>query len=909
MAYAALISLKQTIKPLLNSCHVSIVQSTSRQIIQPLYDDVCSLQEVLKELDSSSRSSINRKRVNALDGEIREAVCEFEDVLESHFSNQLRKAIGEEETHHPLIDLQELKQNIDSFTQNVNTMKATYVHELRYPLPLEEDEEEEEDGDDDSLQSRICSGGNDESKMVGLSDCYTELKEKLTQEVGHTEVSLLSLVGMAGIGKTTFAKKLFHDPSVSGHYHKRAFVTLGPQYQLKRVLRDILKQLNHYRYLDFADSDSDADVDVDVDVDVDADEEEIDRLRRLISKSLMGLKYLIVLDDVWEVNVRDVFKSPLLSCPGPRVYGRRVMVTTRLVLVGRTLSFSGCYRIPFLNKKESWDLLRAKVFGEQELFSYEVEQAGKKIAENCEGLPLTIVTVGELLFESDKTTEYWNEVAANKQHSVYVDAYDRMFEVLYPSYDYLDQHLKPCFLYVAVFPQNYEFPCSQLVNLWVAEGFAEPDGHKTATFFAYQFLIMLMLSSVALQMKSSIDHRPKTSGLISPFWHLCNKEAAKNKFFRGLNKRADGLAEEAIHGQRRLSVRNNVLFGIKDVFDSMGSVSTVRSLLCTGPYHQYPVPVCLGSRLLMILDALTIHFYEFPNETLNLVQLTYLALTFNGKIPASISKLWNLHYLIVNRHQPSIVKPDGNSFSYLPMEIWDMKELENLEVMGRNLPHPSKCERYLLPNLMTLLGVGPQSCTKDVLERIPNLQNLEVRIELAPDNNNDEEPLCFFDDIYHLHKLEKLKCVIVNPKLVTSEVIVAPSFFPRSLVMLTLTGLGYAWEEMRKISPLPNLKVLKLRRYAFRGPKWEVGDGEFKSLEYLQIEDTDLVSWTTGHCLCFQTLRQLSMKHCYKLEEIPTFRDGLVTKIELVDCNPKAVDCANKITSQILNVKFSYSWD
>ncbi|KAL0385140.1 UNVERIFIED_CONTAM: hypothetical protein Sradi_2908300 [Sesamum radiatum] len=106
-------------------------------------------------------------------------------------------------------------------------------------------------------------------------------------------------------------------------------------------------------------------------------------------------------------------------------------------------------------------------------------------------------------------------------------------------------------------------------------------------------------------------------------------------------------------------------------------------------------------RLLRVLDALTIRFYGFPTELVKLIRLRYLSFTYNGKLPASISKLCNLEYLIV--HQYLSIRSSRAHHSNLPMEIWDMKQLRHLQVMGSDLPDPTP-EYACLPNLLTLLG-------------------------------------------------------------------------------------------------------------------------------------------------------------------------------------------------------------
>lgn len=67
---------------------------------------------------------------------------------------------------------------------------------------------------------------------------------------------------------------------------------------------------------------------------------------------------------------------------------------------------------------------------------------------------------------------------------------------------------------------------------------------------------------------------------------------------------------------------------------------------------------------------------------------------------------------------------------------------------------------------------------------------------------------------------------------------------PHGLKKLHLSGMGFPWEYMvDAIASLPSLEVLKLRCYAFRGLKCEIHERSFLKLEYLAIEDSDLVAW------------------------------------------------------------------
>lgn len=336
---------------------------------------------------------------------------------------------------------------------------------------------------------------------------------------------------------------------------------------------------------------------------------------------------------------------------------------------------------------------------------------------------------------------------------------------------------------------------------------------------------------------------------------------------------------------------------------------SVRSLLCTGEDHEYPVDICSDLMLLKVLDSLAIRFYEFPDEVLKLLQLKYLALTHNGSLPSSISKLEQLQCLILRRRCNTKLLDDPNC---LPEEIWNLQELKHLRIKGSNLPNPS--DRAQLPNLLTLHVKG-HSCTEDVFKSIPKLKKLGIKIELEPRSN---EILNCFEHIAILHELESLKCVVVNPRL-RSQVVAPPRNFPTGLKKLSLHGLGYSWNNMSAIGLLPNLQVLKLRRLAFQGPEWESKSEEFPNLEFLLLEDMDLEQWTVDDDDCFVSLRHLIVRHCYKLEEIPSQIGAIpaLEMIEVLDCSPSVVASAQQIQIEeeeeygnpYLQVPISSSWD
>ncbi|XP_047938613.1 putative late blight resistance protein homolog R1B-17 [Salvia hispanica] len=703
------------------------------------------------------------------------------------------------------------------------------------------------------------------------------IKEYLFPQKYFPKSKIMFICGTAGIGKTTLVKNLFEDSSVSHHYDHRVWVALGTRYKPEEILIDILAHI--YPHIERERVKNDAKLAADL----------------CMEMELSNKRCFIVLDDMWNPEPLYHLKSLF---PNIRA---NIVVTTRQPGLGPSFGPDDrYYTVRLLNKQESWDLLCHKLFVGASC-PPRLEKIGKKISNKCEGLPLLILTVANLLSKEEKTLEYWSMVA-EERNSVFRDAYDHMHKVLVPSYQYLPQHLKACFLYMGVFSLNDEVPVSKLIDLWVADGFLEPDVSQTVEDYALKSLKEIVNRSlVMVQRRDSDPKSSKTCRLHSGLWYMCSREAEKSMFFNAYT--VHGLKEE----QRRVCIRNNSLLGIKHEHNSM---LYTRSLLCTGPYHHYPVPIPFGSRLLRILDAVSIRLYEFPIEAVELIHLRYLALTCDGRLPASISKLRNLEKLLVKRHLSTKSVDDS---SILPMEIWGMKELRYLRVEGCNLPSPSSDE--VLVNLSALLDVNIDSCTEEVLRGVPNIKRLGVRIQLEP--GDDGKSFHHLNNISSLGKLESLTCVVVNPDL-SQDTVTPPaphSMFPESLKKLSLSGLGYPWIYMDIIGRLPNLEVLKLRCYAFQGPVWETDYASFGQLKLLSLEDTDLVLWRTRNPSFF-SLNYLRIKHCYNLEEFPAYLTCSVRMLQVADCSLSAVAWAEKMKEndlenriETLTIDVHSSWD
>lgn len=836
MAYAAVVSLKQTIESfLLDDSQSRTLPSTSE--MEAIYKDVCNWQSFLKTINSL----LSSKRVDALETQIKELAHKFEDLIESHVSdlesgNQSLTLVFSPE-------LLKAKQEVTSFVKTLNIKEEYY----------EEDHQQM-----NSVSSRNEPGGK--NKMVGFVNEQLQLLGWLVLD--SSKLDIVTMLGMAGIGKTTLAKEVYYDSFVSQYFQVRSFVSVGPKYKLKQVLLLALQQLGFN--LD----------------EMNLKEEKT--LGNLLYRFLQRKRYLIVLDDIWNVQVwyelRQFFPDNLK--------GSRIILITRLADVAPSMQNRRNFlQMPFLNDDESWKLLREIVFTDEEPCDPRLEKAGKKIAKNCEGLPLALVAVGNLLLKREKTVEFWERAAEDDNLLIIrTDDDSPISKSLTLSYKELPHHLKPCFLYMGVFPKDYKISTSKLIKLWVIEGFVEPQKKQSLEKIAEDYLDELVSRNLVLvRAHSSSSGGIKNCKLHFVFRNLCVSEAQNEKFFYVM-KRAYSFPEGTCF-QRRLCVHNNVVLSNKQVNMCMESVSAARSLLCFGPLSQYPLPAYLRFRLLRVLDAFAIRFYDFPDEVLELVQLKYLAITYDGEHPKSISRLWKLEVLIVRRYHN--IK-HSNTPVYLPVQIWHLHRLKHLECMGFDLPDPPENgDSFVLEKLLTLSGVTFRSCKPGALARMPSLMKLGVCIEATVITVTP------FGDLTNLRRLESFKCLVMNPAVGSHDVSSVP-IFPDNLRKILLGGCGFSWEHMACIGRLPNLEVLKLRCSAFHGPVWKTGANEFTRLKLLLLEDLDMEVWITPH-RCFQSLTCLIIRDCYKLKELPVQVCKKLKIIEVDDCSPILEDSARQL--------------
>ncbi|KAL3820015.1 hypothetical protein ACJIZ3_005920 [Penstemon smallii] len=528
MAYAVLASLFTTTDHMLNPDPYSI--PCNRETIESLHKNIATLLSFLETTPPHSYQTIK-----TLEAKIRDVGYETEDILESHIAKHFRSISGSEND-----------ENVDMLTQALEEVMKEFESLMK------DVKEIQSTGDIGGLLEQhmtslsvVSSRPTGKSKFVLLDENFmNKMKEQLVTK--DSKLKVLPIVGMGGIGKTTLAKALLDDPFIVGHFDIRAWVTISQEYRIQDVVQNLLNDINLRS--------TKTDIEVDLDGDVG------------LHKILFKRRYLIVLDDVWETKTWDELQKLFPDNDD----GSRIMVTTRQSEVA-TYAAKSSHEMKLLNDDMSWDLLREELFAQENCPSDLVE-IGKEIAKKCLGLPLAISVIGGLLSKEKMTLEYWEHVAANIK-AILTENDDQYLEILSLSYNYLPHHLKPCFLYMAVFSEDESIQVSMLLHLWVAEGFLKPSSINMEKV-AEKNLKDLIERNLILVDKLKYNGKPKTCIIHDLLRDLCIKEARKEKFLFDLNNYID-LNPKEVQGHRRLSIPPS----IREDKDIEGKVNVIQSML------------------------------------------------------------------------------------------------------------------------------------------------------------------------------------------------------------------------------------------------------------------------------------------------------------------------------------------
>ncbi|KAL2464553.1 Disease resistance protein RPP13 [Forsythia ovata] len=663
MAYAALLSLKHLLEHTLDHDYQYLILDEKQQI-ESLLQKISFLQDFLDHSPQKSSETID-----CLESQIRDAAYEAEDIIESHITDRVHEQIASKtsDSFTPFFhQLEEVIEEIDSIKKRVEKIKdendVQYLQTRTEPSP-------------DSLKQPASSSGK--SSMVGLDDDIEKIKDRLTG--GSSNLETLLVVGMGGIGKTTLTRKVYDDELSVYYFDIRAWVTVSQHYNGRGLLLGLLDSMK--KPTD------------------EVREKSFEELAEYLYKNLKGMRYLMVLDDVWDTKVWDNVKRLFPNDNN----GSRIMMTTRLENVAGYENSCSPHHMRFLNEGESWNLFCENVFGKDGCPT-ELKEIGRKIVQNCQGLPLAIVVISGLLSKATKTQHYWTYIGENLS-SVIASNDDNCSKILSLSYKHLPHHLKGCFLYIGIFPEDSNIRVSKLVKLWVAERLLKPVRSKSLEDVAWEYLLELVDRNLILVHKKSSIGKIKTCRIHDLLRDFCVREAQREKFFHVNNMGLCGISEGTkvrrliIHSYRKLNDLDICLQNMRP--RSLRHVNLWEMVL--------PDPTSaktVGKNSIIVLDNLqtlrNVGNFRCTEEVLQRIpNLKKLGIHFDlGAVLGRYYCLNNLVHLL--KLESLFISGGGNMSSSLLKNIAFPISLKKLSLMGCELHWENMTIVGSLPNLQML---------------------------------------------------------------------------------------------------------------------------------------------------------------------------------------------------------------
>ncbi|KAL5555639.1 hypothetical protein UlMin_037875 [Ulmus minor] len=785
----------------------------------------------------------------------------------------------------------------------------------------------------------------DEAKTFGRDEDKMNLVSNL---LSHPEQGLqvISVVGMGGLGKTTLARLAFNNEEVKAHFEQRIWVCVSDPFEETKIARAIIEAIEGKA----------------------PKINELETLVQRVRKSIEGKKFLLVLDDVWtdDNNKWEQLKLALTD----EAVGSRVLVTTRKEEVSRMMEVSHTIMLKKLSDEDCLLVFEGLAFRERNEDEVEqLKEIGRKIAGKSKGLPLVAKTLGSLM-RYKKTKEQWEDVLRSELWNS-EDIEEKLFAPFLLSYYDLSAVAKRCFSYCSVFPKDHIIERSQLIEMWMSQGFLGHNENSVKKGHEY-FEKLAMRSFFQNLEKSEYDGR-----IIS-----CQMHDIVHDFAQFLTKNdciimEVDVIEESVKLVVDESARHLTLVvgaGARQcpalTYNKMNE-KNLRTLFVVFNSYECSVDTSLFLNLkcLRTLNLSGCRLEKLPESIGKLIHLRYLNLEWNydlKELPGSLCNLCNLQTLNLASCQ---------SLRRLPEGMGKLVNLKHLYILGCRLEGLPKGFGRLtsLQTLDTLIVADDKEAYFDIgdLNKLKNLQlrdslriqqcryfgngdeakkidlknkehvaELTLHFEDSRDGHGSEDDFAILEALEPHQNVASIRImrymgVTLSTRWMTSLKNLTDIHFFFCYNCETLPSLGKLPSlKSLSIAGLGNVKTLGVEFLGISKSDEEVGGTErdeplkspmisFPNLEALYFEGMMQLEKWEGYVIASDTsltimprLTTLTFEFCPRLQALPGFLETTTTLKQLTISHSQILEeCCRKRTgeewtkiSHIPNIKIGVTW-
>ncbi|XP_062207184.1 putative disease resistance protein RGA1 [Phragmites australis] len=515
----------------------------------------------------------------------------------------------------------------------------------------------------ETLERPQSSSLVDSSAVFGREGDRREMVRLVLSDSGHnsSNVCVIPVVGMGGLGKTTLMQMVYHDDRVKEHFQLRIWVYVSENFDERKITQETLEAAAYDQ--SFVSTN-------------------MNMLQETLSRVLRGKRYLLVLDDVWNEDHDKwlSYRAALLSGG----LGSKIVVTSRNENVARIMGGIEPYKLQQLSDDDSWSVFKSYAFRDGDCSTYpQLEVIGREIVKKLQGLPLASKALGSLLFcKTDE--EEWKDILRNDIWELTAEK-NNILPALRLSYNHLPPHLKQCFAFCSVYPKDYIFRREKLVKIWLALGFIRQSRKKRLEDSGNAYFNELLSRSFFQPYKDNY--------VMQNAMHDLAKSVSMEDCDQFEHERRQDNAIKTRH----------LSFPCKDgkcvQFGPLYGYRKLRTLIIMHGYKskmsRLPDGVFMKLRFLRVLDIHGRGLKELPESIGNLEQLRFLDLTSTEikTLPVSIVKLYNLQILKLS---------DCNSLREVPQGITKLINMRHLEVRTRLLSR--------------IPGIGSLTCLQELEE-------------------------------------------------------------------------------------------------------------------------------------------------------------------------------------------------